>query len=205
MIRTRIRTFFPDVVFLLVSAFEEFKILLEDRLESVDQNWSNLITVIKVLSLVRNHFVTQLTSLRFPAITFLFISPLQLCQALQRSALSSSLRSCFAQHITIRKFHFLSHSEPNDLLEFFSQVVMVQGCTFIFFYRTFCQPQLNWHSRKETVPLSVRFLMLGAHLTIMFIYGKCWILIILSRIFFSCMKWNFCIDSANLLIVIPKL
>lgn len=43
------------------------------------------------------------------------------------------------------------------------------------------------------------------HLTIMFIYGKCWILIILSSIFFSCMKWNFCIDSANLLIVISKL
>lgn len=31
VIRTRIRTFSPDVVFLLVSAFEEFKILLEDR------------------------------------------------------------------------------------------------------------------------------------------------------------------------------
>ena len=55
VIRARIRKFSPDVVFLLVSAFEEFKILLEDPLESVDQNWSSLITVIKVLSFSRFH------------------------------------------------------------------------------------------------------------------------------------------------------
>lgn len=77
----------------------------------------------------------------------------------------------------------------------------------IYFFSTVLFGSLNWHwrSRKETVPLSVQFLMLGAHLTIMFIYGKCWILIALSRIFFSCMKSNFCIDSANLLVVIRKL
>ena len=77
----------------------------------------------------------------------------------------------------------------------------------IYFFSTVLFVRLNWHwhSRKETVPLSVQFLMLGAHWTIMFIYGKCWILIVLSRIFSSCMKWNFCTDPAYLLIVIPKL
>ena len=68
----------------------------------------------------------------------LFINGNKETDRFQKEILSSSLRSCFAQHTTIRKFHFLSRSEPNDLLEFFSQVGMVQGCTFIFFYSTFC-------------------------------------------------------------------